>query len=147
MFSKFSNETVVLEHVRELGLGMTFLAAVAEVCSTPTLIGWLDGRVTLDRSKQERLVSVCRSLKRHADSLKPFPVSFATANAVQWHIILDRESRQTPIQTALRIREAAETFKNEQTALPVDGLQGEPRSGNEVPVAPIAETVPETVTK
>ena len=99
MFAKFSNESIVDQHMQELELGATFLAGVAGVCSTPSLIGWLDGRVKLDRGKQERLVAVCRALRAHAAHVQElyhldvaYPLSFATQDVEVWKILLAREA-------------------------------------------------------
>jgi hypothetical protein len=96
MFATFSDENIVDQHMRELGLPFSFLAAVSGTCSSPTLHGWLDGSARLDPVKSQKLVATCRALKRIRDEAAPLPLEFR--NVGLWKMLLEKYAERAARQ-------------------------------------------------
>jgi len=86
VFSTFSDQNIVAEHMKQLGLSLGFMAAVANVCAASTLNGWLSGIIQIDPAKARVLVQTARQLKRIADAHRPFRLEYR--NADEWRQLL-----------------------------------------------------------
>jgi len=79
-FATFSNENLIQNGLRDLGVSINFVCALTEHSPSSSMMSlWLNGTKHLEDSKTRPLVETLRTLKEIAEIAKPWPLNFHDA--------------------------------------------------------------------